>query len=214
MIQDIKHLGLFRVDVLRLVLDLPHKEIAQHCLNMVAEAGAYTIYGNPSLNKKFKRSFPHREQFENDLRNASDEFVKRSARKSFESGGGHRLDYWCSVYSEHDYHDSHIHQRSLISGTYYPLTSGDSASITLEAPWTNFTMHDTIDYRQVLFEYRPDPGDCLLWPSWLNHRVARQTQSSVPRIAISFNADYRHEPDSHSADTPTRQSKSRSSKDV
>ncbi len=193
-IQDFKHLGLFRVDVLRLILGLPHREIAEHCIAMTQKAGSYTTYANPEVNNEFIQNMPAREQFEADLKAASDEFVKRTDRQPFAIGGGHNIDYWCSVYRRHDQHSSHFHGRSLVSGTYYPMTSTKSASILLEAPWMNHTMHDTIDVKQMLFEYKPDPGDLLMWPSWLNHRVEPQGEIDIPRIAISFNIDYVHEP--------------------
>ncbi len=195
MIKDIKHIGLFRVDLFRVVFDLPHDDIAQHCLEVVAAADAYTSYGDAKLMDAFLSGMPARAQFENDLREASETFVTRSGRKSFSRGGGQRLDYWCSVYKENDHHGSHIHLRSLISGTYYPSAARDSAALTLEAPWSNYLMHDTLDTRHVLLEYRPQPGDCLMWPSWLNHRVGVQGASETPRVAISFNIDYVHEPD-------------------
>lgn len=199
MISDLKHLGLFRVDVMRYVFDLPHQNIAEHCLDVIAEAKSYTSYGNRAAMKKLVDGFPERDRFEATLKKGADEFVQRTKRKSFARGGGHRLDYWCSVYREHDHHGSHIHPRSLISGTYYPMASKDSAALTLEPPWTNYLMHDTLALHHVLFDYRPDPGDCLMWPSWLNHRVGVQGKSDTPRIAISFNIDYVHEPDLPSA---------------
>lgn len=194
MIEDIKHYGIFRVDLVRTVLKVPHEEIAEYCMKVVDESEAYTTYHDPSLNKKFLQNFPNKEQFEAALSRAADEFAARTQRTPFARGGGHRLNYWCSVYREGDFHDSHIHPRSLISGTYYPQTSGESAAITFEAPYTARTMHDTLDKRALVFDYKPQSGDCLLWPSWMDHRVGRQGKTNVPRIAISFNVDYKYEP--------------------
>lgn len=193
MIGEIKHYGIFRVDLLRVALNLPHEEIARYCMETVDKSETYTTYHDTDLNNKFKEGFPGREQFEASLCKAADEFVERTLRLSFEKGGGHRLHYWVSVYKEGDYHDSHIHPHSLISGTYYPQTSEDSTAITFEAPYTNFLMHDTLSKQFVLFDYRPQTGDCLLWPAWLSHRVQRQGKTGKPRIAISFNFDYRFE---------------------
>lgn len=194
MIEDVKHYGIFRVDLIKTVLKVPHEEIAEYCMKVVNEAGSYTTFFDRNLNNKFLENFQKREQFEAALKRAADEFAARTQRIPFARGGGHRLHYWCSVYKEGDFHDSHIHQRSLISGTYYPQTSGDSTSITFEAPYTLHTMHDTIDQKSLVFDYKPQSGDCLLWPAWLGHRVTRQGKTDVPRIAISFNVDYKYEP--------------------
>lgn len=194
MIDDVKHYGIFRVDLIKTVLNVPHEEIAEYCMQVVSESATYTTYFDMGLNKKFLSNFPKKEQFEAALSRAADEFVAKTQRIPFARGGGHRLNYWCSVYREGDFHDSHIHQRSLVSGTYYPQTSPDSTAITFEAPYTARTMHDTIDASSLVFDYKPQSGDCLLWPAWLGHRVTRQKKSDVPRIAISFNVDYKYEP--------------------
>ena len=190
MIENIKHYGLFRVDVFRIVFDLPHQEIAEYCMDVIDKAGCYTSYFDQNYNRNFKENIPHKEKLEGDLFRAADEFVKKTGRKPFAQGGGHRLNYWCSAYKENDQHGSHIHPRSLISGTYYPQTPDNAAAITLESPWIERMMHETIDLKHVLFDYKPATGDCLMWPSWLNHRVNVQGKTDIPRIAISFNIDY------------------------
>ncbi|WDI30422.1 TIGR02466 family protein [Hyphococcus flavus] len=194
MVEDIKHYGIFRVDLVKSVLNVVHAEIANHCMKIIDDSDAYTTYFSPALNKKFMEDFPNRDRFENALSRAGDEFVAKTQRIHFARGGGHKLNYWCSVYREGDFHDSHIHRRSLISGTYYPQTGDDSAAITFEAPYTGLTMHDSLDNSALGFEFKPRSGDCLMWPSWLPHRVTRQEKSNVPRVAISFNIDYKYEP--------------------
>ena len=191
MIEEVKHYGIFRVDLMRASLKLPHEEISKYCLSMIEGSGGYTTFHDDALNKKFKENFPYKEDFENDLCQAADKFVKETLRAPFEKGGGHSLNYWCSAYNEGDYHDSHIHPRSLISGTYYPQVSIDTSAITFEAPYTSRLMHDTLNMRFIVFDYKPQSGECLLWPSWLDHRVARQGACEKPRIAISFNIDYK-----------------------
>lgn len=190
MIDDVKHYGIFRVDLMRAALKLPHEEIAKYCLETVDSNNTYTTFHDDNLNKKFKAEFPYRDQFEQDLKKAADEFAEKTLRAPFSKGGGHKLNYWCSAYREGDYHDSHIHPRSLISGTYYPQVSLDTSAITFEAPYTSRLMHDTLNMQFIVFDYKPEPGECLLWPSWLDHRVARQGKTDKPRIAISFNVDY------------------------
>lgn len=191
MITDIKQFGLFRVDVFGVVLNLPHQEIAKYCLEVIDRAEGYTSFFDPDFNKEFKDNIPHKAQFEKDLCDAADTFVAKTGRRPFAQAGGHTLNYWCSVYQEHDQHGSHIHPMSLISGTYYPQTAQDSAGLTLEAPWISRLMHDSLDLKLAVHEYFPRPGECLMWPAWLDHRVGRQGKTDTPRIAISFNIDYK-----------------------
>ena len=51
-------------------------------------------------------------------------------------------------------------------------------------------MHDTLPFKESTYPYKPNAGDMLLWPSWLDHRVNPQVKTDNPRIAISFNLDY------------------------
>lgn len=190
MIQDLKHMGLFRVDVCRLVLDLPHEDISKYILESRKTWDRYTTYHDPKLNKQVLEGMPAYEKFVDTIKEGAMEYVKRSGRKAFKDKDDIYLWSWISVYDEHDQHGSHIHPKTLVAGTYYPQTDKDSASIMLEAPWTNHCMHDTLPFNAQTFDYKPNPGDALLWPAWINHRVPLQPKAEKKRIAISFNIDY------------------------
>lgn len=189
-IADIKHRGLFRVDLLRIVLDLPHKEISSYLLKSRESWERYTTYHDAKLNKEVLSKMPGYNDLENDIKKSAHEWVKRTNRKPFIDDDDIYVGAWVSIYDEHDQHGSHFHPKTLIAGTYYPQVSAESAAITLEAPWTNFTSHDTIRFQDQLFDYKPNEGDMLMWPAWLNHRVSPQRPSETKRIAISFNVDY------------------------
>lgn len=192
MISDVKHMGKFHVDFLRVVLDLPHQEIAEHTIKFVdEECPRYTTYHNHELNEKWKATLPHRKELEADLINMGREFTKRTPRKEFPEGEEPFLFYWASVYRKGDQHGSHIHPNSLIAGTYYPQVGPASESITYEAPWTHCMMHESLPFESSLFSYKPNVGDCMLWPSWISHRVSPQKESDIDRVAISFNLDYK-----------------------
>ena len=191
MITDIKHVGLFRVDFLRIVLDLDHKAIAEYTLEHKKKWDRYTTYHDIKLNEDWMSGLPGREDFENDIYEAAEQFTKRTNRRDMdESMGGKFMKYWCSVNNEHDQHGSHNHPNSLIAGTYYPQTSAESSVISLEAPWSSHIMHDRFTKNTSTFDYKPNAGDMIMWPSWLNHRVSPQPATDIPRIAISFNLDY------------------------
>ncbi len=192
-IQDIKHVGKFHVDFLRIVLDLPHEEISQYTIDFLEEESKdkdwiRTTYHSREANDRWMANLPHREKMEEDILKAAHEFVERTGRKEFNEKPF--LFYWGSVYKEHDQHGSHNHPNSLIAGTYYPQSVAESESITFEAPWSSHTMHDTLPFKDSMWDYHPNTGDCMLWPSWVNHRVSPQKASDKLRVAISFNLDY------------------------
>jgi|13_taG_2_1085334.scaffolds.fasta_scaffold17285_3 uncharacterized protein (TIGR02466 family) len=191
MIEDVKHLEIFPVDVFRIVLALDHAAITEYTLEHKKKWNQYTTYHNHEINRDWQKNLPDRKKLEESLIEVSDRWNKKTGRKLFsEYGDGAFLHYWVSVYSENDQHGSHNHPGSSIAGTYYPSCGMDSASINFEAPWDAHTMHDTIDFSKKVYKYRPQIGDALIWPSWLYHRVQTQGPSDVPRIAISFNLDY------------------------
>ena len=191
MITDIKHIGLFRVDFLRIVLDLDHQAIADYTLEHSKKWDRYTTYHNHEINNDWMCGIPGREDFEKDIYEAADQFTERTNRRIIDkSMGGKFLKYWCSVYNEHDQHGSHNHPNSLIAGTYYPQTSAESSVISLEAPWISHIMHDRFTKDKSTFDYKPNAGDMIMWPSWIFHRVSPQKATKIPRIAISFNLDY------------------------
>ena len=191
-IQDLKHMGLFRVDFMRFVLDLDHKAIADYTLEHSKKWDRYTNYHARELCKEWQDGIPGKEKFEATLTEAGNEFAKRTKRREFtEDVGGQFLWYWASVYRKHDHHGSHNHPNSLIAGSYYPLTSGETSPIILEAPWDNVIMHDTLTHKssESILRLKPNVGDMYMWPAWLKHRVPNQKTDDV-RIAISFNIDY------------------------
>ncbi len=186
-------MGKFHVDFLRLVLDLPHEEISQYTIDFLEEESkgkewSRTTYHSHEANNRWMANLPHKDKLEEDILTAAKEFVKRSGRKEFKEDPF--LFYWGSVYKEHDQHGAHTHPQSLIAGTYYPQSVAESESITFEAPWSSHIMHDTLPFSDSMFSYHPNTGDCMLWPSWITHRVHPQKKADKHRVAISFNLDY------------------------
>ena len=190
-IQDIKHIGLFRVDFMRYVLDLDHKAIAEYTIEHSKTWDRYTTYHDRKLNDRWQSGIPGRAELEKTLEDAGNEFVKRTERRPFEGQpqGGQYLFYWASVYKKGNHHGTHNHPNSLIAGTYYAQAGKDAAPILLESPWSTMVMHDTLPGEKSSFRVKPQSGDMLMWPSWVMHRVDVQT-SDDERVVISFNFDY------------------------
>ena len=39
-------------------------------------------------------------------------------------------------------------------------------------------------------DFEPEPGEMLMWPSHVNHKVPKQLNDGPNRISISWNVDY------------------------
>ena len=81
MISDIKHIGLFRVDFLRIVLDLDHQAIADYTLEHSKKWERYTTYHDHEINNDWMSGLPGREDFEKDIYEAADQFTERTNRR-------------------------------------------------------------------------------------------------------------------------------------
>ena len=106
---------------------------------------------------------------------------------------------WPNVNRYGDYHNLHNHPHSYLSGTYYvavpesvELENNRSdinpGEISFFDPRPQANMNAIHMDRQSEPEYRvlPEPGQILLWPSFLHHMV-HPNLSARPRISISFN---------------------------
>lgn len=186
MLVDVKQIGLFEVPILRIVTGLDNQAIADYTLEHCKTWDRYTTYHDRALNARWQEGMPGKDKLEEAILEAGNEFVNRTGRKKFDEPPF--MYYWCSVYNEGDSHGSHNHPNSLIAGTYWASAGDASSSLFMEAPWKSHIMHDNIPIG--VFKYRPNAGDMLVWPSWIDHRVPTQGPSDVTRIAISFNLDY------------------------
>ena len=202
-IQDIKHIGLFRVDFMRYVIDLDHKAIAEYTIEHSKKWDRYTTYHDRKLNDDWMSGIPGKAELDKTLEEAGDQFVKRTDRRPFQGAqGGQYLWYWASVYKKGDQHGTHNHPNSLLAGSYYVQTGPESAPILMESPWVTSIMHDTLPMEQSYFRVKPQSGDMIIFPSWLMHRVPVQ-ESDEERVVISLNWDYGryHTGEGHQATT-------------
>ena len=102
---------------------------------------------------------------------------------------------WVNRSNNNDYHTSHWHSNSLISGVYYINTNPDSGAIvfhkdkahknlwgdTLRIDWDKET-----DYNTEAVGVLPNPNDILLFPSILAHSVMTN-RSNESRYSLAFN---------------------------
>ena len=78
MILDIKHQGLFRVDFLRIVLDIDHKAIAEYSIEHSKKWDRYTTYHDHKINYDWMAGLPDREKFEDDIYEQKDKDISYS----------------------------------------------------------------------------------------------------------------------------------------
>lgn len=106
------------------------------------------------------------------------------------------INIWANVMSPGGHHEAHIHRGSHLSGTFYVQRSATSAPIVYENPTQVMRMHEpniteTSPLNDMLVAFNPEPGDLLLWPSYLSHLVPKiSTSETERRISISFNVNF------------------------
>ena len=85
--------------------------------------------------------------------------------------------------------DAHRHERSIISGAYYPYVDKGSSPIVFRNPnqvnFMNYSPMGLTDYNRYELECFPKTGLVVLFPSWLEHRVI--TNQTEKRYTVSFN---------------------------
>ena len=187
MIVDTKYTDLFAVKISRVVLDLDHEAIAEYTIDHQKNYpwGRYTTFHDPKCNNDWRANLPDKDKLDEALKQAGKDLCAATKRKELDDP---YLWYWVSIYDENDDHGSHNHPGSLLSGTYWPSCDETSSPILLTSPTQTYQMHDRLPNQD--FIYQPQPGDMLMWPSWVEHRVHKQKKPNKPRIAISFNLDY------------------------
>lgn len=99
---------------------------------------------------------------------------------------------WLNILPPGGVHTSHIHPRSVVSGTCYVAVPAGASAIKFEDPRLGLMMaapprkpKARPENRQFLY-VAPQPGTVLLWESWLRHEVPLN-EAEEERISVSFN---------------------------
>lgn len=99
---------------------------------------------------------------------------------------------WINLLEPGGAHGSHMHPRSVVSGTVYVSVPPGSGPLKLEDPRLGMLMaapdrrSGAPEALRTIVYVVPTPGKILLWESWLRHEVAPNTGAGE-RISISFN---------------------------
>jgi uncharacterized protein (TIGR02466 family) len=96
---------------------------------------------------------------------------------------------WFNKMSEGATVGAHRHERSVISGAYYPYIADGSNPLVLESPIQQLRMNDCIIKNTNFSTYDQSvpihSGILVIFPSWLKHYV--DPNPSEKRYVISFN---------------------------
>ena len=91
---------------------------------------------------------------------------------------------WVNVGIKNSYQNYHKHAGSDIAGVYYYKTQGDDGDLVFRSDSTGLEMSRLGGHRTVT--YPPQEGRLILFPAFLDHRVAINKTLSE-RISIAFN---------------------------
>lgn len=121
-------------------------------------------------------------KIQNTLDDYADEFGMFTVRLS---------NSWFNIQQPGSVLRQHIHPHSIISGALYISANLNSSKIYFENP--NRTVHyfsnfnKPTEYNFEYFNFQPEAGSLILFPSWLFHGSNNTKNFSDNRIVISFN---------------------------
>ena len=143
------------------------------------------------------------------------EFCRSQYNLDFANVSRHDIHFfsWVNVYNEPQSHECHNHVKSRLSGTYYVSAQDSSEPIkfwnpnlpALHSQSGNDDQHTHEQYeftgrQHTSFQFQPQDGDFLLWPSYLMHSVPQghpRENESYERISISFNLQHAEDLESY-----------------
>lgn len=106
---------------------------------------------------------------------------------------------WSNINAPGSFNTSHIHPGAHWSGVYYLKMPEDGGDISFKDPRTEHMMNapaqdadvDPIQATWTSVSYTPEPGQMLIFPSWLYHSVdvnmSKLTGDDADRVVIAFN---------------------------
>jgi uncharacterized protein (TIGR02466 family) len=103
--------------------------------------------------------------------------------------------FWINIMGKGCQHSYHLHPLSAISGTFYLKVPRNSGCLKFEDPRLPGFMASPPRKAEAKLENQrfisvsPEPGDLVLFESWLKHEVPTN-QAAEERISVSFNYDW------------------------
>ena len=219
------YVNVFPTTIFQGKVNLNHDEIASHCRSVVDTLPKgdplteYTTYFHPDA-REVTHNQPWYNDFVNQMKDTYVQFCRTQYNLDFADVSRHDIHFfaWVNVYNEPHEHECHNHVKSRLSGTYYVSTDDSSEPIkfwnpnipALHSQSGNDDQHTHEQYeftgrQHTSFQFQPEGGDFLLWPSYLMHSVPQghpRENESYERISISFNLQHAEDLESYHHGTP------------
>jgi len=103
---------------------------------------------------------------------------------------------WANILSKDCFVDAHEHNESILSGSFYPNSTDESAPFICNNPFNSFL--NELPYKNLptlwkkFYEVQPEIGLLVLFPSCLFHSTGENNKMNN-RITISINTTYNDE---------------------
>ncbi|MGC1302161.1 MAG: TIGR02466 family protein [Caulobacteraceae bacterium] len=101
-----------------------------------------------------------------------------------------QLQSWINIHDKGGFNFLHMHEHSMLSGTFYLQTPEGSGGLVLRDPRPHVLssfIKGAAPNAHSDVSVKPEPGLIVLFPSWLEHFVEPHA-AETPRISIPFNA--------------------------
>jgi uncharacterized protein (TIGR02466 family) len=101
-----------------------------------------------------------------------------------------RLQAWINIHDRGGFNFLHMHEQSLLSGTFYLQVPEGSGALVFRDPRPHVVgsfVKGSVPNGHTDVSLKPEPGLAVLFPAWLEHFVEPHA-SDTPRISIPFNA--------------------------
>ena len=105
--------------------------------------------------------------------------------------GGFELQSWVNLHERGGFNFLHMHEASLLSGSFYLKVPAGSGALTFRDPRPGVlhgTIKGSVPNGHADIHLQPSTGLLVLFPCWMEHYV-EQHESDEPRICIAFNAN-------------------------
>jgi hypothetical protein len=103
--------------------------------------------------------------------------------------GPYDRESWLTKNALGDYSLVHNHGISDISGVYYYDTSGNDGDFFFQSPTPSAVVTYCLQWMHGNLGYKPENGMFMLFPSFINHGVTRNTENR-DRISLAFNIKF------------------------
>ena len=102
-----------------------------------------------------------------------------------------QLQSWINLHDRGGFNFLHMHEASLLSGSFYLQVPAGSGALTFRDPRAGVLhgiIKGSVPNGHADIQLKPSPGLLVLFPSWMEHYVEPH-ESDDPRICIAFNAN-------------------------